>query len=397
MRAAWSVLLLALASNHAPPRAESAGSRSAPIRLSPDAEARWVAFTLTPGNQIQFDMTIDGQHATAILDTGVSRSVVSRRFAAAAHLAVAGGGQANAIGGPVTIDRAAVHRLTIGGLTRDGGDVSVVTLPANATNSDTPVDMLVGQDVIGRVAVDIDYPHARFRLIPAGRLPFRGLVAPLRLAPGLDLYVTTTRIGAVRQQPVMIDTGDGAAVTFSRGAWRAAHVAATATTTALAYGLAGPLVTELTIVPSITIGELEARNVEVRIEPESGYSNVIGVVGRIGNGLLQHYRVLLDPTAGRAVFATTDLADRPPLRSTSGIQVVVEPGRLRVVHVMRGSPAEAAGWHVGATICSIDGAAIALDYDHNGQAGWTVDTPGRIVTVGLCDGTTRKIVLQQFY
>ena len=49
--------------------------------LALDAEAQWVPFELTPGNQIRFRMTIDGRAATAILDTGFSQSVISRRWA----------------------------------------------------------------------------------------------------------------------------------------------------------------------------------------------------------------------------------------------------------------------------------------------------------------------------
>ncbi len=389
MRSLIALLCLVFALGNAPP---------APVtRLAPDAEAQWVPFTLTPGNQIAFSAQVDGQRAMAILDTGVSRSVMSRRFAQDTGLVFARAGEANAIGGSVAVDSVAVRRIVIGGLARDGGTLSVVTVPANATGSDEPADLLVGQDLIGHVAIDIDYPGGRFRLLPSGRLPFPGMTAPLSIAPGLDLYVSETRLGGRMQRPVMIDTGDGAAVTYSREAWRGMGVATGATTTAIGYGLAGILVTDLTILPGLTIGELTAREVEVRIEPVGGYSSAIGVAGRIGNGLLQHYRVLLDPGAGRMVFARTRNSDAPPLRSTSGVQAVVEPDRLRIVHVMRGSPAEAGGWRSGELICAIDGQPIDAGYAHSPLAHWSVDTPGRVVAVGLCDGTVRQLQLQRFY
>ena len=53
------------------------------IALAADADARWVDFDLTPGNQIRFRMTVDDKPVTAILDTGVSYSVLARRSAAA--------------------------------------------------------------------------------------------------------------------------------------------------------------------------------------------------------------------------------------------------------------------------------------------------------------------------
>ena len=77
----------------------------------------------------------------------------------------------------------------------------------------------------------------------------------------------------------------------------------------------------LAILPAVTLGQQAIRNVEVRVEPTGGFSETIGVAGRIGSGLLQRYRVLLDPTAGRMVLSPYADADAPPLRSTSGLLV----------------------------------------------------------------------------
>jgi hypothetical protein len=365
--------------------------------LAADSEERWVPFELTPGNQIRFQTMIDGRPASAILDTGVSQSVMARRFAKLAGMSIAPRGVASAIGGNVAIGWATARSLTFGGLQCSGNGMGVTTLPANATGSATPIDMLVGQDLIADYAIDIDYEQSRFRLLPSGRLPFRGVTAPLSVAAGLDLYVTETSLGEAHQRPMMIDTGDGATITFTRDAWAAARPGDAAATTTLAFGLAGPLITELSIVPRLSIGALQARNVEVRIEPKGGYSSAIGVAGRIGNGMLARYHILLDPRAGRAVFATTSGSDRPPLRSTSGIQAITEHARLRVLHVMRGSPAEATGWRGGELICTIDRQPIGPDYDVSPLAAWSVGVPGRTVSLGLCNGTTRTLTLQQFY
>ena len=57
------------------------------------------SFQLTPGNQIRFAMTIDGQQVSAILDTGVSFTLLSQSSPVAAKAKVRPGGQASAIGG----------------------------------------------------------------------------------------------------------------------------------------------------------------------------------------------------------------------------------------------------------------------------------------------------------
>jgi len=107
--------------------------------------------------------------------------------------------------------------------------------------------------------------------------------------------------------------------------------------------------------------------------------------------------VLLDPGAGRMVLKPGPDADAPPLRSTSGLLVGLERDRLKVLHVMRGGPAAAAGWQPGDTICRVDGQPITADYPTSALAKWSIGAPGTAVRLGLCDGTVRTLTLRQFY
>ena len=373
--------------------------RATPARLTlaSDSEGTWVPFTLTPGNQLRFAMTLDGRPVSAILDTGVSGTVLARRYAEANTLTLTAAGSASAIGGSVAVATVSTERLTLGGLVREGGTLSVVPLPAIATGSAQPVDLLVGRDLIGDYALDIDFVQHRFRLLPSGRMPFVGKAAPLSISPQRQVYVGEVALGGQRLRPMIIDTGDGSAVTVTAAGWRAARLPGVATTTALAFGLAGQLETRIGIVPTLGTGELTARNVEVRIEPAGGFSEQVGVAGRIGTGFLQRYRVLLDPRAGRMVLTPGPDADAMPARSTSGLLMGLARDRLRVLHVMAGGPAAVAGWRAGEEICAVDGVPIAADYATSPLARWTAGAAGRTVALTLCGGTTRQLTLRQFY
>jgi hypothetical protein len=365
--------------------------------LAPDAESRWVPFDFTPGNQLRFSLTIDGRPATAILDTGVSYSVLSRRFADAAALKVMAGGSATAIGGLVPIGWAATRDVSFGALTRQGGGLAVATLPALATGSTEPVDLLVGRDLTARYALDIDFEARRFRLLPSGRLPFRGRAAPLSISRDRMVYVSQATLGATHLRPMIVDTGDGSSITVTSPGWQAAAIDNVRTTTTISFGLAGTVTSTIGIVPSLRIGELVARNVEVRIEPPRGFSESIDAAGRIGTGFLQNYRVLLDPGAGRMILSPGRKADLPPLRSTSGLLFGIDRDRLRVLHVMRGSPAAESGWQEGDMICRIDGQPVPRNYGTLPLATWSAGKPGRTVALGLCDGRERMLTLREFY
>ncbi|UIJ46714.1 aspartyl protease family protein [Sphingomonas cannabina] len=368
------------------------------VELASNTAAQWVSFDLTPGNQIRFTMTVNGRPATAVLDTGVTHSLISRRFAEAIGLRPVLAGQADAIGGTVPLGWAAVESLAIGGLTRTGGRLAVADLKAIATGSAEPVEMLIGSDLLGRQALDIDYDARRFRLLPSGRLPFTGTSVPLSIAPDSGVFLSELSIGRHRFKPMIVDTGDGSSVTLSREIWGAARVPTPPLTSAYAFGLGGAIETDLTVLPAVRLAGLTARNVEVRIEGKDGFSQLTGTAGRIGSGLLQRYRVLIDPTAKRMVFAPGKTVDREPLKSTSGLLIALQGRSLRVLHVMRNSPAAAAGWRAGERICAVDGVPIPADYLATPLAAWPAGAPGRTVRLGLCDnGGDRTLTLARFY
>lgn len=365
--------------------------------LAPDSEARWVPFDLTPGNQIRFIMTVDGQPVIAILDTGVSFTALSRAYVDRRRLKVRSGGNASAIGGVVPIGWIDTRSLQIGGLTRTGGSISVAALPASATGSARPIEMLVGRDLLESYALDIDYDARRFRLLPSGRMPFVGASAPLSISRDRLVYVGEVTLNGRRLRPMIVDTGDGNAITLASEAWSTARLIPRARTSTISFGLGGAIVTELAILNEVATGTLTASNVEVQFEPAGGFSHQMGMAGRIGSGFLQNYRVLLDPQAGHMVLQPGTRADVPPLRSTSGLLVAAEQDRLRVLHVMRGSPAALGAWRAGDLICMIDGTPIPRDYAGSAIATWSIGATGRVVAFDMCDGSTRRLALRHFY
>ncbi len=365
--------------------------------LATDAEARWVPFDLTPGNQIRFTMQLDGRDVTAILDTGVSYTLLAKASPAVDAGKLVAGGSATAIGGSVALGWMPTRTVALGGLARTGGGVTVADLPAIATGSAAAVDLLVGADLLAGYALDIDYAAKRFRLLRSGRLPFKGESAPLRVSAERSIYESAITLGDRRLAPIVVDTGDGSSITVTSAGWQAAHLKTLRTTSAIAFGLAGPAISGLAIVPDLRVGAMTARFVEMRIEPKDGFSQAIGTAGRLGSGFLQNYRVLLDPGARRMVLSRGPKADTLPPRSTSGLLVGVEKDRLKVLHVMRGGPAESSGWKDGDTICTIDGTPVPADYLTSPLAAWSAGAPGRVVALGLCDGTIRNLTLAHFY
>lgn len=359
------------------------------ITLAPDSEARWIAFDLTPSNQIRFEAVLNGRPVRAVLDTGLTNTLATQDFATRARLAIGRRQRALAIGGGVEVAWAPGGTLVMGGLTRRGGRIVIPDAPGQDRFG---ADLLIGSDVLSCCALDIDYAVRRFRILPSGRMPFTGQTAPLALQRGSGVPVTEIRLGSARLRPMIVDTGDGAAVTLSKTAWASANYRGAILTTTLGWGIGGALVSEAAVIPGFALGGSALSETEVRIEGEGGYSTAAGAAGRIGTGLLLRYRVLLDPRAGRMVLQPAASTATPVLRSTSGLLLGAEGNHLRVLHVMRGSPAAEGGWRDGETICSADGVAVA-----GRPVDWSAGMPGRVVALTLCDGSERRLTLRKFY
>jgi hypothetical protein len=336
----------------------------------------------------------EGRSATAGLDTGFSDRVVARRFAETLGLRLRGRGRAHAVGGVIAIQWADAPRVAFGGLSRSGGRVAIADLPKLPGVS---ADIFVGADLLACCALDLDYAAHRFRILPSGRMPFTGDTAPLARMRGSGVFVTEFTLGGRRLRPVLVDTGDGSSLTLTQQSWAAARPAGIRVTTTLGYGAGGPVVSEAAILPGIVLGNRSTGETEIRIEAAGGFSQTAGTAGRIGTGLLLRYRVLLDPRAGRMVLRPDPAADQPPLRSTSGLLLNYTRGTLEILHVMRGSPAEAAGWKAGEHICDADGVPVREDVEADGKVDWSVGAPGRTVRLRDCDGRERPITLGIFY
>lgn len=367
--------------------------------LSSDAEARWVPFTLTAANHLRFAMTIDGVAAQALLDTGLNHSAVSRDFARRAKLTIDPQGAASgvALGGSIRVDWAATRAVSFGALSRSGGRVAVIDLPKLLASASGDADVLVGTDLIDRYALDIDFVHRRFRLLPSGRMPFTGTRVPMSLQSGSGLYLTQATLGRTRIRPLLVDTGDGGALSIARSQWRAAAIKGARVTSTIAYGAGGVVDAGLTVTDAVSLGGLKTGPIELRIEGDGGFARQVRVVGRIGTGLLLRYRVLLDPGAGLMLLSPNPDAPPAPLKSTSGLLLGYDRARLRVLHVMAGSPASRAGWKADELVCQVDGQAVALTPDGGVDVRWGTDAPGRVVRLTMCDGANRTLTLARFY
>lgn len=273
--------------------------------FDPDAASGgWTAFLGGP-QLVSVAATIGGLAVGALVDSGAQTSVIDR--AAAARLGVRAGALlpllAYGVTGAPQVGHAAIADVTLGGVFLPRLHMAVLDLQPIVQATDRLVELVIGQDVLRRVAVDIDFPQGRLALRPSGARPSGAALSalPTRLR-GHELVARVAVEG--RALEAVVDTGSSSALALSERAARAAGLLAPGrvvrTETGVTFGGAGT--DRLVTVDSLTLaGRRPLRHAAVQVFPTpSGLGQAPDAL--LGVGALLRDRVLLDLGRGELWF-----------------------------------------------------------------------------------------------
>lgn len=158
-----------------------------------------------------------------VIDTGATTTMLDARFATALGLAATGTLRIVAASGALSAASGVAADVTIGGLSFDRLPVSWTSLDTLRTE-DRRIMGVIGQDVLSRITVTIDYSRRRLRLGTEPCLP-GDAVAGTGRADGRPAIAARVRsMGDARDVRLVIDSGANALVLFdsSAGEGRAA-------------------------------------------------------------------------------------------------------------------------------------------------------------------------------
>jgi hypothetical protein len=169
--------------------------------------------------------------------------------------------------------------------------------------------------------------------------------------------------------------------------------------TLVTVGVAGPSASKVFTCETVNFAGLDIRGVPVTV-PATWRNDERKIDSPIfvGLGLLSRFRIITNYPSDRIWFLPTAQSQSQPFRKDrSGIQLILEQGGLRVMHVSEGSPAAAAGWRVDEWIIAVNSRQVDTGYYNSDLYGWQYAAPGTTVTLRLDDGTERRLILQDYY
>ncbi len=269
------------------------------IAFAVDGTSGWLAFATPQRLFVTARARIGGVTVDALIDSGAQASVVDAGLAQALDLPgrLAPPRVAYGLGGGAQVGGAVRADVALGWMRLNGLALGVLDLGPLASDERLNTRLIIGQDVLSRLVLDIDFPNRRLRF---GR-------DEAAVAPGGATAVPAARSGRALIAPItvegaeltaLIDTGASPALSLNADTARSIGLldgreARAASSIVLGGVLAGQVVTARTL----TLGERLYENVEIHTFPPSALPGIPPVLA--GMSLFRDGRLILNIGEGR--------------------------------------------------------------------------------------------------
>jgi len=273
------------------------------IRMNAKGERFPLPFETLNGVPV-FRVDVNGQQVWAMLDNGVSSSLLDKGFAQSQNLPL----------GPVTsklrtpsgaLDRQLVHNVTVQvpGQLRFTSPFSAVDLAFLKAATGRPITLVLGKEYFDVLAVLVRPSSSSLELGPSGRLNVPAAVRAIPLTserPNVEV-----RMGG-KALNLMIDLGYNGDIALTPQAWDALSLNKRPATFGKGANLNGSVYdVKFVKLPSVGIGPMTVNNVSASLRPLRAEDGD----GILGLGVLRRFDFALDVKARKLWLI--DLKDKP--------------------------------------------------------------------------------------
>lgn len=342
----------------------------------------WIDFTTATNAGIYLPIKINGHETLAWLYGGPS--VIDKDFAASIGLV----DKTDAAGstGPLTVE--------IGGLTLQNADVTPSPQPLQSFGKviSRPVGLMLGDDVFGLVAVDIDFARHRIAFLdPKSATKPAGAVEVPLIAQDGDRVVPLSLDGAAPAQ-FELEIGNVIGPLLVSPAYAQAHKLLDGHSTS--QRLVRPLTETVVTLDELAFAGVDFPKVPIAIIPDANLPPP-GIAGAVGLPLLSKFRLIIDASHNRLYALPDPAATKTPI-DKDRIGLLLGRDDNAVLFVSPNSPAEAAGFKIGDKIAQIDGKPYG-SWPYRAIIGFQMADAGTRHRFTMDDGTVRQVIAADFF
>ena len=363
------------------------------IGLVPKGDAPWQQLQLSAAGYLTLIAAINGTPISAVIDTGATRSIINAALAQRLALPVSGTAAASALTQQVRGTLYRVASLGVSGISRYDIDISSYDVSAVEGAISRGLPFVVGQDVLARAVLEVDFVKDRARLNPSVRVDQVKGFAKLPISLGKsNLANLPVTLDDHVQSEAIIDLGSSVPCSISEAfAQENGLLDGKLTSTSMTVGAEGAMISRIFSLRELRFGPFTLRNVPACAVSNWKFSRPMN----LGWPIFSAFSFILD-APGRALWLAAD-AERlkqPIPRDRSGIGAARLRDRLLIRHVAENSPAALSGLREGDQVIAINGHVIDDVYPPPGErlgekpAGTQIHmtlADGRLVTFTLAD------------
>lgn len=355
----------------------------------------WLRLDLGPDQHVQVRAEVGGLGLLAIIDSGATITVVDRAWADRLRLTLREGFRAEGLTGGMVGHYADNVSIRIGNATFEDVTVGVLDQATLKHSVKNDLAVIIGQDLLRTVVVEIDFIKKRMKLHQGHARPRRWSGNPVRLRRiQCGRHALPISVESRRPIDAVFDLGSNVPLYLAPDYVEAVQLLANRkTSTSLTAGGEGLALSRVAMLSSLGLGGAVIPQVPVVVPTTWNESRPAFV----GWPVLSKFHVVMDLGHDLLWLRPEPRAIREPLpKDRSGLGTAWVEGQLRIIHVARGSPAEAIGLGAGESIIAVDGKR--LDLDHLRRHPRLGSRPaGTVYVLNMADGRARKLVLQDYY
>lgn len=339
------------------------------------------------GGKLFVPVVVNGVGVEALLDTGAARSSIDRAFAAEAGIKGHGWFVGSFIQGRVRGAYAEAMTIHVGDAALQSQGAVIIDYAQASRELGRPIQVVLGRELFETCVVDLDVEGGEAMVRPrAGLTPEAG-ATQVALRPSHERM--TAPITVEDQGPLWasVDVGSDTPLILSPSAAARRMLQGRPVSTILIGGEGSGVVAQVATARTLAFAGATLAETPFQVSPRKlNYDAILGLP------VLQRFRLSLD-FGGRRMWLTPgpNLA-LPFAKDRTGLNGYIDQGVLRIVHVARGGPAEAAGFKAGEVVTLIDGQPAAA-----ANAALTNAAVGRTLDFTLAGGAHRRLTLAEYY